>query len=213
VGIAERKEREKRQRRKDIIKAGKRMISKLGVEGMSMNRLAEATELNKATLYLYFSNKDDLVDAIVYEGLLLLEKRFQEVVCQHLSGLEKVLDFVRAIFVFYKEYPVYFNALNHQENRTKKDRLETPFAIKGNDTASGLFGTIAEGLRQGIEEGCIRRDIDINTVIALLYAHTFGVMHMIHSKEDIYKDVLSLDTGSIEESALDFIEYYLRKES
>ena len=73
MGTAERKERERLRRRNAILRAAKRIISTHGVEGMSMNQLADATELNKATLYLYFSDKDDLIDAIVYEGLVLLE--------------------------------------------------------------------------------------------------------------------------------------------
>jgi TetR/AcrR family transcriptional regulator len=211
MGIAERKEREKEQRRQAIIKAGKKVISKLGVDGMSMNMLAESTELNKATLYLYFSSKDDLIDAIVYEGLLLLEKKFQEIDRHSISGLEKVLNLVDATLTFYKEYPVYFYAMNHQERRPAHERLETPFATKGNEAASRLFEKIKEGLRQGIEAGSIRKEIDVNTAIILIYAHTFGVMHTVHAKEDVYKDVLNVDPGDIEKSALESIEYYLRK--
>ena len=84
MGISERKEREKNRRRETILKAAKKIISKSGVEGMSMDQVAEATELNKATLYLYFNNKDDLIDAIVYEGLTTLEKKFQEADSQSL---------------------------------------------------------------------------------------------------------------------------------
>ena len=210
MGIAERKEREKKQRRKAILQAGKKLISKLGVEGMSMNQLAESTELNKATLYLYFSNKDDLVDAIVYEGLLLLEKKFQEFDTVSLSGLESVLKLVHAIFAFYEKYPVYFYALNHQERRTASERLETPFSMKGNETASRLFETISKELRRGIEEGSVREKIAVNAALLLIYAHTYGVMHTIHNKQDIYEDVLGLDPESIEKSAIEFIEFYLK---
>ena len=59
MGIAERKQREKKHRRESIITSAKKIIQQSGVEGMSMNQLAELTELNKATLYLYFGNKDD----------------------------------------------------------------------------------------------------------------------------------------------------------
>ncbi len=77
MGIAERKAREKNQRRIAIMAAAKRLILKHGVEGMSMNQLADSIELNKATLYLYFRDKDDLIDAVVYEGLVLLEKEYR----------------------------------------------------------------------------------------------------------------------------------------
>lgn len=210
MGIAERKLREKNQRRSAILKAAKRLILKHGVEGMSMNQLAESTELNKATLYLYFSDKDDLIDAVVCEGLVLLERQFQEADRQARSGFEKVLNLVHLTFAFYKQYPVYFYAMNHQERRRVNERLETPSAVKGNETASRIFEKIADGVRQGIEEGSIRRGIDINVFLVLLYAQTYGVMHTIHSKEDIYKDVFGLDSAIIEKSALEIIEYYLK---
>jgi AcrR family transcriptional regulator len=210
MGVAERKEREKRSRRQSILKSAKKIILKSGVEGMSMNQLAEATELNKATLYLYFSNKDDLIDAIVYEGLRVLEKDFEEADQQSSSGLEKVLNLIQTTFAFYKRYPVYFYTMNHQERRKVNERLETHFSKKGNEIASRLFEKIAEGLNQGIGEGSIRKEIDINTFLILQFAQIYGVMHTIYNKEDVYQDVLGLDSEVIEKSALEIIEYYLK---
>jgi len=212
MGIAERRLREKSQRRKAILKAAKRLILKHGVEGMSMNQLAEATELNKATLYLYFREKDDLVDAVVYEGLGLLEKAFQEADRASLSGFEKVSHLVQTTFTLYGRHPVYFYALNHQERRKASARLATPYAVKGNELASRIFDRIAEGIRQGIADGSIRSEIDINVFLVLFYAQMYGVMHTIYSKEDIYKDVFGLAPALIEESAIEIIEYYLKTE-
>jgi AcrR family transcriptional regulator len=210
VGIAERKLREKTQRRSAILKSAKRLISKHGVEGMSMNQLADSTELNKATLYLYFSDKDDLIDAIVYEGLVLLESQYEEMVRGSLSGLERVLDLARITFAFYKQHPVYFYTLNHQERRKARERLGTSIAEKGNEVASRVFKRITEKLRQGIEDGSIRKEIDNNVFLVLFYAQIYGVMHFMYSKEDVYKDVLGLDSSIIEKSALETIEYYLK---
>ena len=213
MGVAERRQREKNLRRKEIIKFAKKIILKSGVEGMSMNQLAESTELNKATLYLYFSNKDDLIDAIVYEGLVVLDKNFQETDQPSFTGREKVLHLIQTTFDFYKRYPIYFYTMNHQERRRVNERLETPYAIKGNETASRLFDRIAEGLRQGMEEGSIRKEIDMNAFLILFFAHIYGVMHTIHTKEDVYKDLFHMEAEIIEKSALEIIEHYLKKDN
>jgi TetR/AcrR family transcriptional regulator len=210
MGIAERKQREKDRRRRDILKAAKRLIAKHGVEGMSMNQLAEATELNKATLYLYFTDKGVLIDTVVYEGLVFLEKKYEEIDRTLLSGLERVLNLARTTFAFYKAHPVYFHALNHQERRKASERLGTPVAEKGNEAASSVFERIAEEVRQGIGDGSIRQGIDVNVFLVLFYAQIYGVMHFMYSKEDVYKDVLGLDSAMIEKSALETIEYYLK---
>jgi TetR/AcrR family transcriptional regulator len=213
MGIAERKQREKTRRRKAILRSARRLISKHGVEGMTMNHLADSTELNKATIYLYFRDKDDLIDAVVCEGLVLLEKKYEEMDRKARSGLENVLAFVRATFAFYKEHPIYFYALNHQERRRASERLETQFAARGNEAASRVFEKIAHEVRRGIEEGSIRREINIDAFLVLFYAQIYGVMHTVFSKEDIYEDVLGLDSAIIEESALEALEYYLKTEN
>ena len=210
MGVAERRLREKSRRRNAILKAAKRLISKHGVEGMSMNQLADATELNKATLYLYFTDKDDLIDAVVFEGLTALEKAFQEADRRPLSGFDRVLNLVHTTFAFYKQHPVYFNAMNHQERRSVTERVETPLAEKGNDAAARIFDRMAEGLRRGIDDGSVRREVNIDLVPVLLYAQIYGVMHTIYSKEDVYRDVFGLDPAIIERSALDTIGSYLK---
>ena len=59
MGIAERKEREKLQRRKDIIDAAEKVFFYRGFESATMDEIAEKVELSKGTLYLYFKSKEE----------------------------------------------------------------------------------------------------------------------------------------------------------
>lgn len=209
MGIKERKEREKAKRRKAILKAAKKNILKHGIEGMSMDQVARSAELNKATLYLYFNSKDDLIDAIVYEGLAELEKESREAARPSRSGLGRVLFLMKAMYDFYRRNPVYFHALNHQERRGPDERSSTPFSAKGDECAARILGQFQESVRKGVEDGSIRKDADTKQAFILIYALTFGVMHTIHAKEDVYQDVLDLESGSIERSSLELMERYL----
>lgn len=209
--IAHRKEREKKLRRLSILMSARQIIAKSGVEEMSMNQLAEATELNKATLYLYFSSKDDLIDAIVYEGLQVLEKKLEESDARFETGLDRVLNQVSTIFTFYRENPVYFYTFNHQERRSSNLRREGPYADRGNEIASRIFDKTASALKLGKEQGEVRKDIDINVFLILMFAQVYGSMHTIYTKEDVYSDVLSLDTADIERSAVSLLRYFLEE--
>ena len=88
MGISERREREKTERRKMIINCAKELILSSGVEGVSMGDIAQKTELSKATLYLYFPSKDDLFNEICEESanefIESVKPRFEE----GLTGLE-----------------------------------------------------------------------------------------------------------------------------
>lgn len=212
MGIHERKAREKTRRRGAILKAAKKLIAQSGVEDMSMNQLAEAVELNKATLYLYFGNKNDLIDAIVFEGLALLLKEIEPANRNPLDGRHKILHLIETMFAFYRKYPVYFYTMNHQERRKVHERLASPYSKKGDEKASLLFDTIAAYLEEGMHDGSIRKDIDIHTFLILFFAYIYGVTHTIYSKEDVYKDVLHLDSAMIERSAVEIVEYYLKRD-
>ena len=54
MGIADRKQREKEERRTLILKKAKELILERGVDFLSMQEIADSAELSKAALYLYF---------------------------------------------------------------------------------------------------------------------------------------------------------------
>ena len=60
VSIKDRREREKEQRRNDILKAAEKLFLSREYDDVSMNDIAQEVELSKATIYLYFENKEEL---------------------------------------------------------------------------------------------------------------------------------------------------------
>jgi hypothetical protein len=112
---------------------------------------------------------------------------------------------------FYREHPVYFYALNHQERRASRSERETPFSVKGNEVASRIFGRVRQGVERGIADGSIRSEIEINTFLVLFFAHTYGVMHTVISKQDVYVDVLGLGPEEVERSALEFLQHFIER--
>lgn len=74
----------RRDRRKaEIVKTATTILADAGYAGMSLEDVAEKTDIAKATLYHYFSSKDDLVEAalesLTQEVLQRLEAREQSV--------------------------------------------------------------------------------------------------------------------------------------
>jgi len=82
MGIAERREREKGERRRAILACAKGLVLQRGVEKISMADIAQAAELSKATLYLYFPSKEAIFSDICEESargfLELLQATAQE---------------------------------------------------------------------------------------------------------------------------------------
>ncbi len=90
MGIAERKKREKQERRSLILRATKKLILDKGVDSVSMQDIADATELSKATLYLYFESKEAILWEILDDAARYFVSYVQERVAPASNGLEAV---------------------------------------------------------------------------------------------------------------------------
>jgi AcrR family transcriptional regulator len=56
--------RDANRTRKRLLEAGAAEFAALGIAGARVDRIAEAAECNKAMIYAYFGNKDQLFDAV-----------------------------------------------------------------------------------------------------------------------------------------------------
>lgn len=82
MGVAERREREREQLRAQIIDAARDILLEQGLAGVSMRSIAERIEYSAATIYLYFRDKDELLEAVIHAGF----ERLQGVVAAELAA-------------------------------------------------------------------------------------------------------------------------------
>ena len=60
MGSRERREREKSEQRQKILNAALEIITKEGFAALSMRKLAERIEYSAASIYLYFTNREQI---------------------------------------------------------------------------------------------------------------------------------------------------------
>jgi len=111
MGTQARREREKRQRRRDILDAAREIFWEHGYTATTMPEIARAAELAPGTLYLYFPSKQALYSELLIEGYDLLVEQLREAV--HTGepvGLqaEALMD---TLFAFAAENPEYFDII------------------------------------------------------------------------------------------------------
>ncbi len=68
MAVTDRRARERERRRSEILDAAALLFAERGVEGASMDAIAERAELGKATLYYYFRTKEQLYQAVLEAG-------------------------------------------------------------------------------------------------------------------------------------------------
>ena len=93
MGISERREREKTERRKAIIASAKELILQHGVENVSIDDIAKKAEFSKSTVYMYFPNKEILFTEICDEAARAFLEHSASFWSADISGMEALKYF------------------------------------------------------------------------------------------------------------------------
>jgi AcrR family transcriptional regulator len=95
MGITERREREKTERRRAILNCARELILSQGVDQVSMEDIARKAELSKATLYLYFSGKEVIFNEICEDAARFFLNHFKPLLENGVSGMDGIRYFWR----------------------------------------------------------------------------------------------------------------------
>lgn len=113
MGAKDRRQREKHERRKQILDAARDLLFKKGIGATSMNQIARNAELSVGTLYLYFTNKEELYAALQEEGLDLLYAAINAVGERDLPPREKLEQMALAYLEFSQQHRKYYEIFNY----------------------------------------------------------------------------------------------------
>ena len=178
-------------RKQQILQAAVEVFGKSSFENANISEIARRAGVAEGTIYQYFRNKQDLFFSIPRERT----KAFSDELDQHLQGVtdprEKIRRFVWYYLYFFKTNPDYARSLM-LEMRVSRD-----FRKSGSYKGIRRFTSQAlEILREGQEQGIIRRDIDLYLSRQLLLGileHVVTRWLLKGEREDMlkYHDALS----------------------
>ncbi len=154
MGIYERKQREKAQRRQEILNAARSVFSVKGFNSTTMEEIASQAELSPGTLYLYFKNKEELHTSLSINILKFLSSRINRVMKKKISVEEKLESF-RDIFIdIYENDPqILINLFHLQSGETLhhlSDELLERLKKYSYEAHGAIIGVVKEGINSGI---------------------------------------------------------------
>jgi AcrR family transcriptional regulator len=201
MGITERKQREKEQRKKEILDAAERLFFSRGYEDVSMDQIAREVELNKATLYLYCKNKETLFAEIVLRGIAILQKKFMECMEQQVPGIVKVTLMGEAYYRFSQEHPDYLRLIHFYG--TECFSRENPCTAEFGNGYGTCRMILKDAVQEGIDDGTIRADLDPFLISMYLMISFMGILSM----EDKWKRVIEAGGFSYEQYSREFFRF------
>ncbi len=178
MSISERKEREREQRRHEILKAAQRVFFRNGFDKTSMEMIAEECQLAKGTLYLYFKSKEELYVSLVEDGICILDEMMKKVSESKKPEDEKFLAFVKTYFDFTETHREHFaifkmidfGALNGKVDQEKLDAIQ--------QARSRAFERMEKVVKEAIEQGFFKTKHKPREVVMMMWAAAFGAIMM-----------------------------------
>ena len=161
----------------NIVIAAVRLFEQFGIRSVSIDNVCSELHISKKTFYTYFPQKEDLVDAVLiyqkknnYEKFekLFKNKNAIDSLIVSIKEIRKALE-TESQTMFYdlqKYYPKVFE--KHMSKNT--DEMRLGFEMN---------------LRQGVEEGYYREDLDIELISlfhSLQIKNTFELMQQFPKK-------------------------------
>jgi AcrR family transcriptional regulator len=158
-----------------ILDEALKIVSKAGLDGLTIGTLAEATGLSKSGLFAHFGSREELLLAVLAHG----QAEFTEVVFQPALAKPRGLPRLRAMFVNWLDWtesaelpggcPMIGGATEFDDK---------PGAVR--DMLAGgqrtWIETLKRGVRQAVEEGQFAKDTDPEQIAFEM----FGIALVVH---------------------------------
>jgi AcrR family transcriptional regulator len=204
MGIAERKEREKQQRKEEIVMAAEKVFFNKGFELTTMDDIAEVAELSKGTLYLYFKSKEDLHLAVARKSIRMLKTVTLQSTKGKGNALEKLGRMGRACIAFSRTNPDRMKAIMTLEELEPQALHVTASDVLEMIYEESTVGTVVEVVEQGVREKLIRSDIPALLVAHTLWMTVLSVVRFVTLKPALLQ-VLNLSQDEILESHFEMV--------
>ncbi|HXF69387.1 MAG TPA: TetR/AcrR family transcriptional regulator [Thermoflexus sp.] len=157
-------------RRRDILRAAGRLFSQRGYYGTSIRDIARAIRLQGGSLYAHIASKEELLWEIVDEAAQAFLSGLEPIVRSEHPPLEKLRLAVAAHLRVVTERQDAAVVFNHEWRALSPKRRSEILARR--DAYEAMFREI---LREGIEAGVFRADLDVPLLTRFILTALNGV--------------------------------------
>lgn len=190
MGIPERRQREKEQRRSQIMNAAQKVFSSKGYSAATMDEIAQEAELSRGTLYLYFRGKDEVHREIVSNGMGILFDLIKMGVDENASGMAKLGVIWDTVIRFGKEYADYFDAFIHYQ--TREVDIDSQREMEAWLKRYKIIGFLVKTIEEGMADGSIRQDMNPSTLALLFWTQITGAIQLTRFKKALIRNLLKI---------------------
>jgi AcrR family transcriptional regulator len=175
MGVKERRARQKKYLRQEILDAASELFVRHGYENVSMRRIADKIEYSPTTIYIYFKDKAELLEQVCRETFARLVEKLTKIMEQPGEPLERLKRGLLAYIEFGLENP-------HQYRATFMMPIPEGFDHEKYHQADSpgmqAFAFLTRGISESIEAGKMK-GVNVDLAAQTLWAGIHGITSLL----------------------------------
>lgn len=169
--------------RENISIAAQNLFMYRGIKATSMNDIAKEAGYSKATLYVYFKNKEEIVSLLVLESMKKLYDYISCALEEYSDTKNRYDNICQALLQYQKEFPFYFKIALDEINIDFESVNYLPEDKITYSIGEEINNKLKQFIKDGISAGEIRADIKIMPTILTFWGMLSGLIQTATKKE------------------------------
>ena len=190
--MARRKKEPRSVHREKIASAASVLFMDKGIVATSMDDIAKAAGYSKATLYVYFENKEEIVGILVLDSMKKLYHYIVSALEQQESTKEQYNFICRGLVQYQEEFPFYFKMVLDKINIDFESHDYLPEEKETYQIGEEINEKIKEFLISGIDKGDLRSNLKIMPTVFGFWGMLSGLIQLAENKEEYIKKTMGL---------------------
>lgn len=209
--MARRIKEEPEVHRNRIAEAAQKLFNQNGIDNTSVDSIAKEAGYSKATLYVYFKNKEEIVGYLVLNSMKFLKKYLT---VKYEDGMDFKLLFMticEGLANYQEKYPYYFSLIQKpisidfdNSNSPEEDRETYDLGEEVNDF-------IMEFLSRGIRAGVFKDNVDNVEMVFTIWGSLCGVIEIAANKEAYIINRMNISKNEFLHRSFEVLYEMLRK--
>ncbi|WP_418960569.1 TetR/AcrR family transcriptional regulator [Streptomyces tritici] len=151
MSVKERKERERAERERLIVRTARELAEQQGWDAVTTRRLAERIEYSQPVLYSHFRGKREIIGAVALEGATELAVALRAATAATDDPRARVTALARAYLDFAERNPAVYDAMFRLDGGLAFAQEDTPEQLK--DGFAALLDNLHEVAGDGVDPG------------------------------------------------------------
>ena len=198
--MGRRKKEPRSVHRESIVSVASVLFMEKGITSTSMDDIAKAAGYSKATLYVYFENKEEIVGILVLNSMKKLYDYISSALVQQETTKARYDLICSGLIQYQEEFPFYFKMVLDKINIDFESYDYLPEEKETYQIGEEINKTLKHFLLSGMEKGDLRDDLEIMPTIFNFWGMLSGIIQLAANKEEYIKQSMGL-------SKKQFLEY------